>query len=288
LRLTASDGALAAQDDVLVRVNPINQAPLVDAGPDQSITTIGTTLAGTVADDGLPVGGTVTVSWSVTSGPGPVTFGNASLPGTTVSFATDGEYELLLTASDSLFTSSDSVTVIVNAGNRAPAVSAGTDQVLTLPDNDAALAGVVSDDGLPGGSLTVAWSKVNGPGVATFANATSPATDVSLDAPGTYLLRLTASDGALVASDDVVVTVQAGTPQGPPPVVSLTSPTERQGVSAPVDVVGSVASSSLLGWNLEHRRAGDDVWTRFASGEATAQNAVLGSLDPTLLLNGLY
>jgi RHS repeat-associated protein len=288
LRLTGSDGALAAYDDVLVRVNPVNQAPVVDAGADQSITTIGTTLAGTVADDGLPAGGALTVAWSVASGPGTVTFGNAGSPTTTASFAVDGEYELLLTASDSVFTNSDPVTVTVNAGNRPPVVSAGADQVLALPDNDAALEGAVSDDGLPGGSVTAAWSQVEGPGAATFADPSSPASGVSFDAPGAYVLRLTASDGVLAAADDVVVTVQAGAPQGPPPAVSIASPTERQGIGAPADLVGTVASQSLLGWNLEHRRAGAAIWTRFASGEAPAQNAVLGTLDPTLLLNGLY
>ena len=85
-----------------------------------------------------------------------------------------------------------------------------------------------------------------------------------------------------------MVTVQAGPTQGPPPTVAILDPTERQGVTGPIDVVGSVVSQSLLGWNLEHRRVGETIWTRFASGETEAQGATLGQLDPTLLLNGLY
>jgi RHS repeat-associated protein len=288
LRLIASDGALTAFDEVLVRVNPVNQAPTVYAGPDQAITTVGTTLGGAVADDGLPAGVPVIVSWSVASGPGAVTFGNAALPSTTASFAADGTYELALTAYDSILTATDSVVVTVNAGNRAPLVSAGVDQLLTLPDNDALLPGSVSDDGLPTGAVTATWSKVSGPGVAAFAAPASPSTEVFFDAPGTYVLRLTASDGAISSTDEVVIGVEAGAAEGPPPTVSVLTPAESDGIATSVDVVGSVASQSLLGWNLEHRRAGDAEWTRFASGDTTAQGAALGRLDPTLLLNGLY
>lgn len=48
---------------------PANQAPVVDAGPDQSATLAGgATLTGTVAADGLP-SGSVTSAWSQVSGP---------------------------------------------------------------------------------------------------------------------------------------------------------------------------------------------------------------------------
>ena len=287
LRLTAQDGAATALDEVLIRINPVNAAPVVSAGPDRSITTAATTLSGAATDDGLPVGAALVVAWSVVSGPGAVTFGSPASAVTAASFAVDGTYELLLSASDSILTANDAVTIVVSAGNHPPLVSAGPDQTLTLPDNEALLAGSASDDGLPAGALSATWSQVGGPGVATFADPASLSTAVSFDAPGAFLLRLTASDGALTAADDVVVTVQAGTAQGPPPTVAILAPTERQGITSPVDVVGSVASQSLLGWNLEQRRAGETAWTRFGSG-TTPQNGTIGTLDPTLLLNGLY
>ena len=53
LRLTASDSALQASDDISVAVNsaaPSNRAPSVNAGPDQTITLPGAAnLDGTVA-----------------------------------------------------------------------------------------------------------------------------------------------------------------------------------------------------------------------------------------------
>ena len=90
--------------------------------------------------------------------------------------------------------------------NAAPNVNAGPDQTVALTDL-ALLDGQVADDGLPipPGLLTIAWTKVDGPGAVAFANAGAPRTTASLALPGTYTLRLTANDGALVASDDLVI-----------------------------------------------------------------------------------
>ena len=52
---------------------------------------------------------------------------------------------------------------------------------------------------------------------STFANPSSPATTAQLSATGTYVFRLSASDGELQASDDVTVVLE---PANPPPVVS--------------------------------------------------------------------
>jgi len=94
--------------------------------------------------------------------------------------------------------------------NRAPTADAGPDQTVTLPDQ-ATMRASVADDGLPNppGSVTPSWSQVSGPGTATFTDPTSPTTTVSFTDSGTYVLRLTADDSTLQASDDVSVTVYA-------------------------------------------------------------------------------
>ena len=95
-------------------------------------------------------------------------------------------------------------------GNQTPVADAGPNQTVTMPDS-VTLAGSVSDDGLPEGApLTSLWSQVSGPGTATFTDPTSPMTDVTFSAPGAYVLRLTASDTELQGTDDVTVTVGAG------------------------------------------------------------------------------
>jgi hypothetical protein len=91
--------------------------------------------------------------------------------------------------------------------NQAPTVDAGVDQTIVLP-NSVILNGAVTDDGLPNGETTSTWSKVSGPGTVIFANAKAVDTTATVSASGTYVLRLTASDGALTASDDVAMTVK--------------------------------------------------------------------------------
>lgn len=92
--------------------------------------------------------------------------------------------------------------------NLAPVVNAGLDQQITLP-SIANLTGVAPDDGQPNppGVLTTTWSLVSGPGTVGFSNVGALISTATFSESGAYVLRLTASDGALAASDDVAVTV---------------------------------------------------------------------------------
>jgi K319-like protein len=106
---------------------PTNQAPVVSAGPDRTVTfPAGASLSGSVRDDGLPnPPGAVTAQWSKVSGPGTVTFADPASPSTTATFSAAGTYVLRLTADDSALTSSDEVTVTSS--------SSGGLQVLDVP-----------------------------------------------------------------------------------------------------------------------------------------------------------
>lgn len=91
-----------------------NLAPTVEAGATLIATTnVAVTLQGAVSDDGLPTG-TLTSLWTVDSGPGIVTFVDATDPTTDATFDTAGSYVLRLTADDSALTSFDTVTVLVS------------------------------------------------------------------------------------------------------------------------------------------------------------------------------
>src|SRR5437868_1424483 len=189
---------------------PSNQAPVVNAGPDQIVATHSTGLSGSATDDGLPnPPGALTYLWSKVSGPGSVTFGNAQTPNTTAAFSAGGSYTLKLSASDSARTGTDTIVLTVN---NAPVVNAGPDQTITLPDS-ATLSGSATDDGIPTppGALTYTWSKLNGPGTVTFGNVHAASTTASFSASGTYSLKLTASDSVFTGTDTVLVTVNPST-----------------------------------------------------------------------------
>ncbi len=94
---------------------PANDAPVVNAGPDQTViegTTV--TLAATATDDGLPdTPGAITTSWSQFSGNGLAQFTNAASGTSTVTFPATGSYVLQWTADDSTLASTDQVQITV-------------------------------------------------------------------------------------------------------------------------------------------------------------------------------
>lgn len=107
--------------------------------------------------------------------------------------------------------------------NSAPNVDAGADVTLTLPQTSVQLDGTVSDDGLPSSALTTSWSHVGGTGGGSviFADIDAVDTQVTFSGdPGTYQLRLTADDGELTSSDDLVVQIYE---QGISPAISAIS-----------------------------------------------------------------
>src|SRR5204863_192035 len=153
-------------------------------------------------------------TWSKSSGPGTVMFGNPAALSTNATFSVAGTYVLQLTATDGVLSASHLVTILVTTGtavNQAPTVNAGPDQTITLPAG-AVLSGTTTDDGLPPTStVTVTWSKVSGPGTVRFGTATTVNTTATFSQAGTYVLRLTASDGALSGNDDVTIVVNVAT-----------------------------------------------------------------------------
>ncbi len=97
------------------------------------------------------------------------------------------------------------VSITITAVNDAPVVDAGADVTITLPA-PAALVGTATD---VDSSLTLAWSKVSGPGTVTFGTPNAAATSATFSVGGVYVLALSANDGQFNISDTVTVTVNA-------------------------------------------------------------------------------
>ncbi len=287
LRLTADDGEYTNSDTLTIIVNPVppNAGPVVNAGADQIIQppANSTVLTGTVTDDGLPPGSSLTYLWSKVSGPGNVTFSTPAALTTNATFSEAGVYILRLTANDSALSGSDDVRVTINGTNKAPIVNAGVDQTVAHPTT-VSLNGSVTDDGLPiDSTLSFSWSKISGPGTVTFGNAASLQTTASFSQMGTYVLRLTASDTALSGSDDVTIT------QTPPPTAAINSPVDGTTITARTTFTGTVSEGS--NWRLEYSLNEEGVaptWITLASGNTPVTNGTLGTFDPSVLLNGIY
>lgn len=188
----------------------INMPPSVDAGADRMIIlSTKPPLWGKASDDGLPIGGTLTVAWSQVSGPAAAVFNHTDRTEPQVTFKMVGTYVLRLTANDGELSSYDDVTIIVNpdsSGNQPPVADASPDQTIVMSKTPT-LAARVTDDGLPNGTLTFAWSQISGPGTVTFNHTDIKTPRITFSRAGTYVLRLTVSDGALSSSDDITIIV---------------------------------------------------------------------------------
>ncbi len=73
-----------------------------------------------------------------------------------------------------------------------------------------------------------------------------------------------------------------------PPVLELTSPSDDATITAPTEVRGTVTDTDLLFYTLSVAPVGSDQFTEFARGTSSVSDGVLGTLDPTLLLNDSY
>jgi hypothetical protein len=207
-------------DATILWVARTNVAPWPNAGPDLTATLSGgsadVTLSGSVVDDGMPdPPKVVTTTWSVVSapptlsGPAPVTFGNVSSLSTNATFTVAGDYILKLHASDSVLPRIDLalVTILTPGVNAPPTVSAGPDRTVKLGAKPS-LTAIAADDGLPVNPLTYSWTKVSGSGTVTFGTPSAKTTTASFSAAGIYVLRVTVNDGAILASDEVLVKVE--------------------------------------------------------------------------------
>jgi poly(3-hydroxybutyrate) depolymerase len=213
-RCSVSDGTLTGSDTVKMTVSAgaTGATPAVNGGIDETVYLQGSTV--TVPLQAIVESGT-TLAWAKFSGPGSPTialvkgayYATISDPGTYV-FRVTGTKAGRVTTDDLTYTV---VRTTASAPtNQPPVVNAGIDQVITLPSTSS-LAGTVSDDGLAPGNPTptVTWTKVSGPGTVNFSAANSVNTTATFSTNGSYVLRLTGSDGVLNQSDDINVTVNA-------------------------------------------------------------------------------
>ena len=235
LELAADDTEFFVSDTVTVTVTvAVNEAPVVDAGADFSaLVGVPVALSGSVVDDGITL--PLSVSWGALSG---VLYTDATDPTTNVTFDTAGIYTLELSADDTEFFVSDTVTVTVTVPvNEAPVVDAGMD-LSVLVGVSVALSGSVMDDGitLP---LSVSWGALSG---VLYTDATDPTTNVTFDTAGVYTLELAADDTEFFVNDTVAVTVTV--PVNETPVVDAGTDLSVL-VGVPVALSGSVVDDGV-------------------------------------------
>ena len=228
---------------VLKALKPANRAPVAVDPPVKTVSagvpTVITLLA--TDEDGD------TLTYSIVSGPsnGSISAWVNGMPVYTPNSGFTGADSFTFKVNDGTVDSANTGTAVLNVvNNQAPTIvlnSPRTDDV-ALPFNVGLwLETTVQDDGNPN-PLTLTWSKVSGPGNVTFTNPNKKDTGANFSAQGHYVLRLTADDGDMTATQDV--TVHFGYYTGYPNIGSHVDPgTGYTGqVGVPVNLRDSVVA----------------------------------------------
>jgi len=210
-RLSVTDNAgKEASDNVEIKVNPVppNQAPVVSAGINRSLVlpTSQVTLTGNASDTD---GSVSSLAWSVVSGPNAPNLQNSTTLELIASNLMEGLYIFRLSATDNqgAIGFGDALVFVSNPQNNVnepPVAYAGEDIVLILPENSVTIEGNGID---PRGYITsYTWEQISG-SPATYTTYLQQFLEVTNLLEGEYTFRLTVTDTALSAFDDVKITV---------------------------------------------------------------------------------
>lgn len=283
---TAIDFSYDAAGNRLSRIAGANQAPVADAGPDQTVDVgANVVLDGSRSRDPDQGPLPLAYTWSQSGGPG-ITLANASTttPGFTPLAA--GTYVFALTVYDGLTNSmSDTVTITVNtvsAGNQAPLANAGTDQSVSA-NTKVTLNGSGSSDPDQGPSpLAYNWVQTGGPNV-TLANAATATPDFTPLAASTYVFKLVVNDGLADSLDDTVtITVNPVSAQNQSPIADAgADQTVSSGANVTLDGQGSSdpdQGPAPIAYS----------WTQTGGPGVTLTNAASGTPGFTPLEAGTY
>lgn len=221
LTVTDNNGATGNSFSQIV-VNPSipNGPPTADAGADQTIVlpTNSTTLTGIGSD----TDGVITAyHWSQISGPTTAGISSPNTASTGVTSLVQGAYIFQLRVTDNIGdTATDAIQVNVIPANLPPTVDAGSNQIITLPEDSTTLTAIGSD---PDGTIaSITWVKVSGPTGGTIETPSALITKISSLAEGIYIYRIKVVDNS---GDSAIASVQVTVN----PIPIITKPTANVG-----------------------------------------------------------
>ncbi|KXK31410.1 MAG: PKD domain-containing protein [Bacteroidetes bacterium OLB12] len=278
-RVTVTDNLGAtASDEVTVTVTNVNQAPVVVASNDVTITlpTNSTTLTAVASD---PDGSIANYLWTNTSGPSSPTMSGITTATLDVSNLVAGTYIFKITVTDNeSATAFDNVTVVVqSATNQTPIANAGADQSITLPTNSTNFVGSGLDS--DGSIASYQWTQISG-GAITLTNANTSSLTVSGAVAGTYIFRLTVTDDdGATGLDDVTLTVNPAA-VNQVPIVSAGS---NQTISLPQNSLNLTGSGSDPDGSIASY-----LWSKVSGPTVVLTNQNTPVVSLSNLLEGTY
>jgi hypothetical protein len=260
-QLEVEDNAFNLDRDT-IDVNVSAGKPVVDAGPNQTITlpTNSVVLDGSKS---TPTSGTITgYAWSQTAGPSTATIINSTQAITSVTGLIAGTYTFKLIVTNAYgLSDNDSITIIVNpALNQPPVAEAGNNQTITLPVDMVTVDASASTAGAGETIISYLWTKLTG-GVAAITTPDAASTTLTGLAQGVYTFQvLVTNNNNLTSTDTVTVTVNAAIVNNPPiadagtnQTITLPTNTVTLTSAASSDPGGSITSRQ---WSVQSGPAG--------------------------------
>lgn len=263
-------------------VNKGNKIPTANAGSDINQTGKTLTIKGSGSD---PDGSITAYKWTKISGPS-ATISGATSANLSLTNLASGTFMFRLQVTDNIGnTDSDYVKVTIasgsssGSGNISPVASAGSDKSLTLPVNTISLfASAVDSDGK---IVSYAWSKVSG-GSASLSGATSSKLNLSGLVAGTYVFRVTVKDDKGASdSDDMKLTVNAGSSSGN--VAPVANAGANQSLGLPVNTISLYGSGKDSDGKITSYS-----WSKVSGGAANLTTPTAAKLNVTGMVAGTY
>jgi len=219
IQLIVNDGFLSSQP-ATVTISTNDVAPVANPGTNQTVTagdTVQLDGTGSTDSDSEPV----TYRWAILSQPSGAgaTLSSTTAPKPTFVASLAGTYVVQLIVNDGFLDSQPAtVTMTANPPNQPPTVSAGSNQMTTLPANCVTLNGSAFSVQPPSSPVAVQWTQLSGPATVTFSNPTQPVTQACFPSAGTYVVQLMATVIATGLSSSAQATITVVLP--PPPVAN--------------------------------------------------------------------
>jgi len=235
LVVTDSHGAASDPAEVLVKSTP-NSAPVANAGEDQVIADVGTTvqLDGSQSTD--PDGDAIAFAWAITTKPDGSLAALSDSTADKPTFVADvrGEYVIELVVNDGLISSApDSVSASFE--NLIPVADAGKDETVE-PGELVLLDGTGSYDPDQNYPLAYTWQILSKPDGSTAALSDPETVTASFtaDLPGDYIVKLVVADSLGASSDPSTVLISTSN-SAPVANAGADQFIERAGVTVQLD-----------------------------------------------------
>ena len=127
---------------------------------------------------------------------------------------------------------------------------------------------------------------INGNASPLSASDTTSFTSVT---PGVFTMTFEAFDAEGNEGSATQTVTFLTPPNGlPAPVAGFNETQVTPVVTMPTAIMGTANTPDLLEYTLQYSIEGQNQWTTFATGTSPVVNGTLGTIDPTMMVNGFY